>query len=84
MSHYYKIRIRGHLDESWADWLNGLAIQHEPDGDSLLSGSLPDQAALHGVLNRLRDLGVQLISVNPVEATGTKSDRKNDEGTETI
>ena len=63
----YEIRVKGHLDKSWEDWLNGLAIRHEPSGDTLLSGSLADQAALHGVLNRLRDLGVQLISVNPVD-----------------
>ena len=82
MKQRYEIRVRGHLDETWADWLSGLAIRHEPGGDSLLSGSLPDQAALHGVLNRLRDLGVQLISVNPVEDTGTKDERKNDDGTD--
>ena len=67
MTQFYEIRIKGHLDKSWADWFNGLAIIHEDNGDTLLSGSLPDQAALHGVLNRLRDLGIQLISVNPVE-----------------
>ncbi len=80
MKQVYEIRVKGHLDESWTDWLNGLAIHHEPGGDLLLNGSLPDQAALHGVLNRLGDLGVQLISVNPVEATGTKGDRKDGEG----
>lgn len=68
MAQYYEIRIKGHLDESWADWFDGLAISHEDSGATVLTGSLSDQAALHGVLNRLRDLGVQLISVNPVEA----------------
>ena len=67
MAQNYEIRIRGHLDESWADWLHGLAIRHEDSGETLLTGSLPDQAALYGVLTRLRDLGVQLISVNPVD-----------------
>jgi hypothetical protein len=67
MSQYYEIRIKGHLDESWADWFDGLTIRHEASGETLLIGSLPDQSALHGVLNRLRDLGVQLISVNPIE-----------------
>jgi hypothetical protein len=67
MAQYYEIRIKGHLDESWADWFDGLAIRHEDNGETRLYGSLPDQAALHGVLNRLRDLGVQLISVNPIE-----------------
>ena len=69
MSQYYEVRIKGHLDQSWADWLAGLSIIHEDNGNTLLTGSLPDQAALHGVLNRLRDLGVELISVNPVEDT---------------
>jgi hypothetical protein len=67
MTQFYEIRIKGHLDKSWADWFNGLAIIHEDNGDTLLSGSLPDQAALYGVLNRLRDLGIQLISVNLIE-----------------
>ena len=67
MSQDYEIRIKGHLDEGWADWLGGLTIQHEANGDSLLTGSLPDQSALHGLLNRLRDLGVELVSVNPAE-----------------
>ena len=63
MSHIYEIRVKGHLDTSWADWMGGLAIVHQPNGETLLVGSLPDQAALHGVLNRLRDLGIPLISV---------------------
>jgi hypothetical protein len=67
MTQYYEIRVKGHLDESWADWFDGLAITHEANGETLLNGPLPDQAALHGVLNHLRDLGVQLISVNPVD-----------------
>jgi hypothetical protein len=69
MAQSYEIRIKGHLDEIWADWLGELTIRHEANGETLLTGSLPDQAALHGVLNRLRDLGVQLISVNPVNTT---------------
>jgi hypothetical protein len=67
MTQHYEIRIKGHLDQSWSDWLSGLAINHEDSGETLLTGALPDQAALHGVLNRLRDLGVRLISVNPVD-----------------
>ena len=64
---YYEIRIKGHLDQSWADWFDGMTISHEANGETLLTGPLPDQSALHGVLNWLRDLGVQLISVNTVE-----------------
>lgn len=67
MTQTYEIRIKGHLDQSWADWFDGLTIIHEDNGDTLLTGSLVDQAALHGVLSRLRDLGVQLVSVNPLE-----------------
>lgn len=67
MTQTYEIRIKGHLDQSWADWFDGLTIVHEDNGDTLLTGSLVDQAALHGVLSRLRDLGVQLVSVNPLE-----------------
>ncbi len=67
MTQHYDIRIKGHLDTSWADWFDGLMFRYEDNGVTLLTGSLPDQAALHGVLNRLRDLGVQLISVNPID-----------------
>ena len=69
MTQNYEIRIKGHLDQSWVDWLAGLSIIHEVNGNTLLTGSLPDQAALHGVLTRLRDLGIELISVNPVGDT---------------
>lgn len=67
MIHYYEIRIRGHLDQSWADWFEGITIRHEDNGETLISGALPDQAALHGLLNRLRDLNVHLISVSATE-----------------
>lgn len=79
MNQYYEIRVKGHLDKSWADWLSGLEIVHDKTGDTLLIGSLPDQAALHGVLNRLRDLGVQLISVNPIDDAET-GDQPSDPG----
>ncbi len=67
MTTLYKIRVSGHLDANWSEWLDGMAIQHEANGETLLTGSLRDQSALHGVLNRLRDLGVQLISVNRMD-----------------
>jgi len=65
----YEIRVAGHLSENWAARFEGLSMRHEPEGETVLSGSL-DQAALHGVLVRVRDLGLNLISVNRVEAAG--------------
>ncbi len=60
----HEIRIKGHLDVQWADRLGGLVFTHESDGTTVLSGPLIDQAALHGVLNEIRDLGLPLISVH--------------------
>jgi hypothetical protein len=62
----YQIRVRGHLDSQWADWFGGLAITLEDNGDTLLTGPVIDQAALHGLLKKVRDLGLPLISVNQV------------------
>jgi hypothetical protein len=63
----YEIRIKGHLGPQWADWFGGLAITLESNGDSLLTGPIVDQAALHGVLKKVRDLGLPLISVGCVD-----------------
>jgi hypothetical protein len=63
----YEIRIEGHLDDRWADWFGGLTITLEEDGDTLLTGPVVDQAALHGLLRKVRDLGMPLISVIRVE-----------------
>lgn len=60
----YQIRLRGHLGPQWADWFAGLTITLEEDGNTLLSGPLVDQAALHGILKKVRDLGMPLLSVN--------------------
>ena len=59
-----QIQVKGHLSSQWADWFDGLTIENRPDGKAVLSGPLPDQAALYGVLNRVRDLGLALISLN--------------------
>ena len=59
----YAIRVKGHLDQRWAEWLADLTITHASDGTTLLAGPLADQAALHGVLNKIRDLGLPIISV---------------------
>jgi hypothetical protein len=58
----YQIRIKGHLGRQWSDWFKGLTITLEDNGDTLLTGPVVDQAALHGLLKRVRDLGVPLIS----------------------
>jgi hypothetical protein len=62
----YQIRIKGHLGGQWTDWFGGLAITLEDNGDTLLTGSVIDQAALHGFLRTVRDLGMPLVSVSPV------------------
>jgi hypothetical protein len=63
----YQIRIRGQLDSQWTDWFEGLAITLEENGDTLLTGLVIDQAALHGLLKKVRDLGLPLVSVSPVD-----------------
>ena len=63
----YQIRIKGYLGQEWTNWFEGLTITQEQDGNTLLCGPLIDQAALYGVLKRIRDLGVPLVSVNSVE-----------------
>jgi len=63
----YKIRVRGHLNARWASQFEGLTITPEEDGDTFITGPVLDQAALHGLLKRVRDLGLPLISVNPVK-----------------
>ena len=65
----YQIRIKGHLGSQWKDWFGGLTITLEEDGDTLLTGPVTDQAALHGLLKKVRDLGMPLISVSPVETS---------------
>ena len=64
---HYVIRLRGHLATRWAAWFEGLAMMHTASGETILSGPVADQAALHGALDRVRDLNVELISVNRIE-----------------
>jgi hypothetical protein len=62
--HTVQIRVKGRLDESWSEWFAGFSLTYEEDGETALTGPLPDQAALYGLIGKLRDLGVQLIAVD--------------------
>lgn len=68
----YQIRLRGHLGRQWTDWFGGVTITHEDNGDTLLTGPMVDQAALYGLLKKVRDLGLPLVSVGPVEPVPDK------------
>jgi hypothetical protein len=79
----YQIRLKGYLDSQWTDWFEGLTITLEENGDTLLTGSVTDQAALHGLLKKVRDLGMPLVSVNQVQFDEThpyhsKKEKKNE------
>lgn len=63
----FQIRIRGQLDDAWTDWFSGMAIVLEEDGHTLLTGLIEDQAALFGLLKRIRDLGMPLVSIHPAD-----------------
>lgn len=62
---HYEIRLLGHLDEHWSTWFDGLAVIHADDGTTTLRGAVTDQAELHGLLAKVRDVGATLISVTP-------------------
>jgi hypothetical protein len=66
----YEIRLKGHLDHRWAGWFDGLSLTHESDGTTVINGSVVDQAALHGLLGKIRDLGLPLIAVRQIPAPG--------------
>jgi glycine/D-amino acid oxidase-like deaminating enzyme len=63
----YELRVLGHLDPHWSTWLTGLTLTHEDDGSTSLRGTVADQAELHGLLAKVRDLGVTLLSVTPAD-----------------
>jgi hypothetical protein len=76
----YEIRLTGRLDAHWAAWFGGMTVRHENDGTTVVSGPVADQAALHGVLQRVRDLGLSLVSVARLEPevsdpTGMEAER---------
>jgi len=76
----YKIMINGHMDAIWVDWFHDLQITHEKAGTTTLYGSIPDQAALHSILRKIRDLNLQLISVNQVNPDDQEKTLGNSEG----
>jgi hypothetical protein len=63
----YEIRVKGHLDGRWSEWFDGLTIANAEDGHAILLGEIVDQSALHGVLNKVRDLGLPLIAVRRIK-----------------
>lgn len=75
MPEYYEIKIKGHLDQHWSEWFAGLKLAHLNEDETLLFGMLPDQAALHGLLERVRDLNLTLISVTCGDPPTQNSDK---------
>ena len=75
----YQIRIKGHLGSKWAEWFEGMTISLEEDDNTLLTGTVVDQSALHGILKKVRDLGLPLLSVNFVESGPRDSRQVSDE-----
>jgi len=69
----YRIRVKGTLDRRWSDWFDGLTITYPSDNETLLQGRVADQAALHGLLMKIRDLGLSLLSVRRVDKKGCKA-----------
>ena len=78
---FYEIRLKGHLDAQWAPWFDDLTITLEENGDTLLSGPVADQAALHGVLKKVRDLGMPLLSVVPIQTPRYEKGEKMNQST---
>ena len=76
----YEIRVEGHLGTRWTAWFDGMSVTTEDDGTTVLRGSVVDQAALHGLLQKLRDVGIPLISLTPVEAPTTEGLAPHHEG----
>ncbi len=76
MPEYYEIKIKGHLDSRWSDWFAGLRVTQLGGDETLLAGLLPDQSALHGLLERVRDLNLRLVSVTSGAPAGQRSDEE--------
>ncbi|MGH3665889.1 MAG: hypothetical protein ACRDU8_07355 [Egibacteraceae bacterium] len=78
MSDTYELRVQGHLDHRWSDWLGSLAVRRQDDGTTVLTGPIVDQAGLHGVITRIRDLGLPLLSVRRIGPGGGHPYRNDD------
>jgi hypothetical protein len=78
MGDTYQIRVRGHLSSRWAEWFDGLIIENQPNGEALICGPVADQAALHGLLAKVRDLNLPLISVNRIELGQMQGEKTED------
>ena len=74
----YQIRVRGNLNPNWEDWFEGFTIKHQVDNETSLVGTVADQAALYGILAKIRDLGLSLISVNRIEKTSAPPGNEHD------
>jgi hypothetical protein len=73
---FYEIRVQGHLGDSWSSWFEGMTIRHEESGETVLIGPLVDEAALHGVLIKIRDLGLPLVQVKRLSTSGATTDEQ--------
>jgi hypothetical protein len=76
MASSYRIRLKGHLASHWSQWFEGMTISNEPNGETLLCGPLADQAALHGVLIKIRDLGLPLLAITTVAIDESQYDQR--------
>jgi hypothetical protein len=79
MPHHYKIRVKGHLDQSWLQWLGDMVIRHQPDGTTVLTGRLKDQSALYGLLRKIHDMSLQLLSLDRLNAASDEAAPESDE-----
>jgi hypothetical protein len=75
----YRIRLKEQLDQRWSDWLGGLMVVHEANGETVLIGEMVDQAALYGLISKVRDLHLTLISVSPLEADSPSQEEAKEE-----